>query len=77
MSETTPKAGTMDADPRSKQRNKQEVAAYVADLTADLARLARGHGMDVLGHILDMARLEAGTLALKFEAKASSSERRR
>ena len=34
-------------------------AAYVAELTADLASIARRHGLDALGYILDMARLEA------------------
>ncbi|MBX6424790.1 MAG: hypothetical protein IRZ09_02530 [Variibacter sp.] len=39
-----------------------EVAAYVADMTADLARIARGHGLDVLGYLLDMVRLEARSI---------------
>jgi hypothetical protein len=39
--------------------SQAEAAAYVAELTADLARIARRHGMDTLGYILDMARLEA------------------
>ena len=34
-------------------------AAYVAELTASLATIARKHGFDALGYILDMARLEA------------------
>jgi hypothetical protein len=34
-------------------------AAYVAKLTADLASIARRHGLDALGYILEMARLEA------------------
>ena len=34
-------------------------ADYVAGLSAELARLARQHGLDALGFILDMARLEA------------------
>jgi hypothetical protein len=42
---------------------RAEAAAYVADLSADLARIARSHGFDVLGYILDMARLEAHTIA--------------
>jgi hypothetical protein len=36
-----------------------QAAAYVAELSADLATLARRHGLDALGYILDMARLEA------------------
>ena len=34
-------------------------AKYVAELSAELANLARRHGLDALGYILDMARLEA------------------
>jgi hypothetical protein len=34
-------------------------AAYVAELSADLATIARRHGLSALGYILDMARLEA------------------
>ena len=35
------------------------VANYVAELSAELGHLARRHGLDALGYILDMARLEA------------------
>ena len=34
-------------------------AAYVAELAGNLALIARRHGLDALGYILDMARLEA------------------
>jgi hypothetical protein len=34
-------------------------ANYVATLSAELALVARRHGLDALGYILDMARLEA------------------
>jgi hypothetical protein len=46
--------------------NKAEAAAYVAELTADLARIARRHGLDTLGYILDMARLEAQQASAQF-----------
>ncbi|MGQ4272962.1 hypothetical protein [Terrihabitans sp. B22-R8] len=36
-----------------------ETAKYVAELTAELATLARGSGLDVIGYLLDLARLEA------------------
>jgi len=35
------------------------VASYVASLSADLATMARRHGLETLGYLLDMARLEA------------------
>ena len=39
--------------------DRAAVANYVAALSADLAALARRHGFDTLGYLLDMARLEA------------------
>jgi hypothetical protein len=42
-----------------KPGDREAAAAYVAEMTGDLASLARRHGLDALGFILDMARLEA------------------
>jgi hypothetical protein len=39
--------------------DRTAAAGYVAELSAELATLARQHGLDTLGYILDMARLEA------------------
>jgi hypothetical protein len=41
----------------------REAADYIASLSAELAQIARHHGLDGLGFILDMARLEADELA--------------
>ncbi len=38
-------------------------AAYVAALTGELSRLARGHGFSTLAYLLEMARLEARAAA--------------
>jgi hypothetical protein len=43
----------------SRADDRAEAAAYVAELAGDLASIARRHGLDALGYILDMARLEA------------------
>jgi len=43
----------------SKHPEREQAAAYVAELSGNLALLARQHGLDALGFILDMARLEA------------------
>ena len=40
-------------------KERAEVASYIATLSADLAAIARRSGLDTLGYILDMARLEA------------------
>ena len=39
--------------------DREAAAEYVAELTRDLAAIARSHGLDALGYILEMARLEA------------------
>lgn len=39
--------------------DREAAAAYVAELSRDLAAIAHGHGLTALGYILEMARLEA------------------
>lgn len=41
--------------------DREAAATYIAELSRDLALIARGHGLDALGHIPEMARLEAET----------------
>jgi hypothetical protein len=36
-----------------------EAAAFIAETTGDLARLAQRHRLDMLGHLLRMSQLEA------------------
>jgi hypothetical protein len=36
-----------------------EAAAFIAETASDLVRLARSHHLDMLGHLLRMAELEA------------------
>lgn len=52
--------------------NSAEAAAYIADLALDLAQIARRHGLDVLGFILDMAHLEAETVSRMQETSDSN-----
>ncbi len=51
MNNTTP----ITAEPGS----RAAVASYVATLSADLAAMARRQGLETLGYLLEMARLEA------------------
>jgi hypothetical protein len=44
-------------------RSPGATALYIGTLTAELAGLARRHGLDTLAYILDMARLEADQIA--------------
>ena len=39
--------------------NRTVVANYLATLSADLAVMARQNGLDTLGYLLEMVRLEA------------------
>jgi hypothetical protein len=39
--------------------DREAAAAYLAELSRDLALIARRHGLDALGYILEMAHLEA------------------
>ena len=43
--------------------DRTAVASYVATLSADLATMARGSGLDTLGYLLEMVRLEAESSA--------------
>ena len=38
-------------------------ASYIADLTSNLAEIARTHGLETLSYVLEMARLEAESTA--------------
>lgn len=41
------------------QTRPEEVAAYIAVLTAEMVRLARNHKLQALAYLLDLARMEA------------------
>jgi hypothetical protein len=45
-------------EPRE-EGGPDEAATFIAEAAADLARLARRHKLDLLGHLLGMAQLEA------------------
>ena len=47
------------------------IASYVATLTADLSVMALRGGLDTLGYLLEMVRLEAENLARPVSHKAN------
>jgi hypothetical protein len=50
----------MAGQPTSSDLSSQTaVASYVASMTADLAAMARRTGLETLGYLLEMVRLEA------------------
>ena len=52
----------------SEPGDRMAVANYVATVAADLATMARRAGLETLGYLLEMARLEAET-ACRHEPK--------
>jgi hypothetical protein len=52
------------AEPiRLPRHEPTSAATYVGDMCRDLAALARQNGLDTLGYLLDIARLEAENAA--------------
>ena len=49
----------MNDKARSPAEERTAAAVYIADLTGSLASIARGHGLNTLGYLIDMAKLEA------------------
>jgi hypothetical protein len=43
------------------------IANYIASVSADLAQMARGSGLETVGYLLEMVRLEAENLTRDFE----------
>ncbi len=46
-----------------------ESAQYIAQMSAELAAIARGSNLDLLAYFLDMARLEATNSIRKLEGR--------
>ena len=73
-----PKRASESAKRRSRteepsgEGGPDEAAAFIAETSADLSRLARRHRLDLLGHLLRMAQLEAEEhLRLRSKRKLS------
>jgi hypothetical protein len=58
-------------DESKKAGDRTAVATYVATLSADLATMARGTGLETLGYLLEMVRLEAESSARQIHASNS------
>jgi hypothetical protein len=46
-------------NPNTETGDRTAVATYVATLSADVATMARSTGLETLGYLLEMVRLEA------------------
>src|SRR5258705_1069181 len=47
-------------DERGEEGGPDEAVAFIAETVAELVKLAERHRLEVLGHLLGMAQLEAG-----------------
>lgn len=47
------------ADARDGEGGPDEAVAFIAETVAELVKLAKNHRLEVLGHLLGMAQLEA------------------
>jgi hypothetical protein len=54
-----------------RRSDQHEAAAYIADMTLELTRIAQSHGLGTLGYLLDMARMEAARAAEANEGGGS------
>jgi hypothetical protein len=52
-----------DGDGANGTETPGSVALYISSMADELARLARRNGLDTLGYILEMARIEADRIA--------------
>jgi hypothetical protein len=55
-------------DP-SDMEGRAAAASYIADLTSNLAEIARTHGLETLSYVLEMARLEAESTAHECDGR--------
>jgi hypothetical protein len=59
-----------DIDPKrnaASEVRSEDVAAYLAQMSDEMGRLARSAGLDLLAYFLDMARLEARARSGRFD----------
>jgi hypothetical protein len=52
-----------DGDGANGTETPGSAALYISSMADELARLARRNGLDTLGYILEMARIEADRIA--------------
>ena len=64
-SDGTPPNGSVEAD---REPTPQSVAEYIADLAAELARLARSRDLELIAYLLEMARMEAANTSRRLSA---------
>ncbi|WP_133769335.1 hypothetical protein [Enterovirga rhinocerotis] len=61
----------LERDPDAPSERLRGTAEYIAELSDELAKLARAERLEFLGTLLDMARLEARTVAQRARKKGT------
>ena len=57
---------------KTHENHQNHCAGYIGEMTAQLAKMARDDGLDLLAHLLEMAMLEAETVGKNaYHAKHS------
>ena len=59
MSVPSERSRRSQTDRTSRDGGPDEAAGFIAEAVSDLSRVARRHGLDTLGFLLDMAQMEA------------------
>ena len=59
MSAPPERSRRSQADGTPRDGGPDEAATFIAETVSDLSRVARRHGLDMLGFLLDMAQMEA------------------
>ena len=52
-----------DNDGSNGRETPESAAAYIGTMADELAKMARRNGLDTLGYILEMVRIEANQIA--------------
>jgi hypothetical protein len=61
--------GTDDNGGIAQSASPEAVALYIGAMTQELGQLAKANGLDALGYLLDMARLEADEVSKVSEER--------
>lgn len=60
--------------PQASEENPAALAAYIAEMAAELAALAGGAGLTMLAYFLNLARVEAHIYAREFGDREPARE---
>ncbi len=68
---TQPPGSDLPDDGEPRDGGPQEAAHYIKGALEDLGRVARRHGHDMLGYLIDMAHLETDEILQRGRRRSS------